>query len=511
MTTLMLVRRFLVDYVRNPVNIMMLVVVPIVFVVVAAQSLADMAQLLGGAGGGPAVETATAGWAAGFLAAVAMYFQIAAARDVDRRMVLAGIGSARLVSARLLAGFVLAVLAGVVALVALAVRTGIDDPVRVSAGTLMFATIYLGFGAVIGACVRNPVNGIVLILFVFIIDVFFGPTLSAYDKLVTRALPTHFVSLWMVDLPSRHGGRLGDLGLGLAWTVTAIVLAFAVVTAIVRIGGRTGRQPRAGSARDQLGAAMNLGLRVWRRNPVLWILLVIVPAVFVLLSEVVTPHRDVVLDVTENGRSAQQVVDIATLHSGTMAPIAVASLATVAGLFMVLDSRAADARLALAGLRAWVLLAARLAVLALAVGVATAVSLVVTATVFAPVQWILFIIANTIIGLTYGLVGVLIGPAFGRVAGVFVAFTIPFLDVGMSQSPMLRGQPPDWAHYLPGYGGMRLLMDAAVTDTFDETRALVIALGWLIALAMAAGLVFRGILPRPRETRLQRTLVSSSP
>src|SRR5215207_7382816 len=229
MSTALFVRRFLADYARNPVNLLVLVLVPVVFVVVAAGSLADAARLLGGAGGGPAVETATAGWAAGFVAGIAMYFQIAAGRDADRRLVIAGLSSAHLVVARLLAGLMLAVLASAAALVALVLRTGIDDPVRVCAGTLMFAVIYLAIGAVVGAAVRNPVNGTVLILFVWILDVFFGPTLSAADRAAIRGLPTHFVSLWMVDLLSRHGGRLGDLGWALIWTIAAAVVAFAVV------------------------------------------------------------------------------------------------------------------------------------------------------------------------------------------------------------------------------------------------------------------------------------------
>ncbi|MDW4911168.1 hypothetical protein RB628_39165, partial [Streptomyces sp. ADMS] len=51
-----------------------------------------------------------------------------------------------------------------------------------------------------------------LVLFVWILDVFFGPAIGAADRPVTRVLPTHFVTLWMVDLPSGHGGRVGDLG-----------------------------------------------------------------------------------------------------------------------------------------------------------------------------------------------------------------------------------------------------------------------------------------------------------
>lgn len=112
----------------------------VVFVVVAAGSIADAAKLLGG-GSGPAVQTATAGWAAGFLAGVAMYFQTRAAR---------------IATSLILAAFV-----GTAALLALAARTGIDQPGRTVAGTLMFGVVYLAIGALVGATVRNPVNGTV--------------------------------------------------------------------------------------------------------------------------------------------------------------------------------------------------------------------------------------------------------------------------------------------------------------------------------------------------------------
>jgi len=37
---------------------------------------------------------------------------------------------------------------------------------------------------------------------------------------------------------------------------------------------------------------------------------------------------------------------------------------------------------------------------------------------------------------------VLLGPLAGRVSGVFIAFLVPFLDLGIAQSPMLRAEPP---------------------------------------------------------------------
>jgi ABC-type Mn2+/Zn2+ transport system ATPase subunit len=493
MSTALFVRRFLSDYARNPVNLLLLVVVPVVFVVVAGGALADSARLLGGAGGGPAVETATAGWAAGFLAATAMYFQVSAAREADRRLVIAGLPAARLVGARLVAGLALALLASTAALVALALRTGVDDLPRVAAGVGMYAVIYLAIGAVVGATVRSQVNGTVLILFVWIVDVFFGPTLSAADSVFTRGLPTHFVSLWMVDLPSRHGGQPGDLGWALVWTAGAAAVAFAVVAGTTRSARSHRRHATPGSVRDQVAAGFGTGWRDWRRNPVLWVLLAVVPAVFVLLSDAITPPGATPATLVEGGRRITEIVDPAHVHAGTMAPIGIASLATLAGLFVVLDAATGDRRLALAGMRTGALLTARLAVVLGAALLATAVSLAVTAAVFIPHQWGVYAVGNALIAITYGLLGVLLGPIFGRVSGVFVAFLVPFLDIGIGQSPMVRGEPAPWALVLPGYGGVRIVIDGALTATFDETGGLLLALAWIVGLALAAAVLFRRI------------------
>jgi ABC-2 family transporter protein len=351
-------------------------------VIVAAGSLAEAAKLLGGASGGIQVQTVTAGWAAGFVAAIAMYFQVAAARDTDRRLVIAGLPTTRLVGARLASGLAVALPAGAAALFALQLRTGIDQPERLVAGTLMFAVIYLAVGAVAGALVRNPVNGTVLILFVWILDVFFGPTMSP-DEPATRLLPTHFLSLWMVDLPSHHGGRLGDLGWALAWTLAAAALGWAVIVRTSQVAHPPRRRTRPGSTRDQLAAAVRTGWRDWRRNRVLWaLLLVVVAAVFIWLSDAITPNGTTRLTLLEHGRRSIATFNPADIHAGTMTPIAIGSLAALAGLFVAVDTRAGDQRLALAGMRAGVVLAARLAVIGLAGTLATAVSLAVAAPVF---------------------------------------------------------------------------------------------------------------------------------
>ena len=515
MSALPFARRFLLEAARTPVNLLVLVVVPVTFVVVAAAPLADAAKLLGGPGG-PAVQTATAGWAAGFIAAIAMYFQVRGARAPDRRLVLAGLSPARLLVARGLTGLTLALGAAAAALLALAARTGMGDgPARVIAGTLMYAVIYLAIGALIGALVGDPVNGTVLVLFVWILDVFFGPVLGAADLLLTRGLPTHFVTLWMVDLPSHHSGQLGDLGWALVWVAAALAIGSLVIVRTSRVArprptersSRRGqpadgpeRSPRAG----QLAAGIGMGLREAARNRVLWPLLVAVPGIFVLLAVATTPGEFAIMKAPEGGRLIDIRVWLPDVHGGTMAPIAIGSLAALTGLFTVLNSRRPDQRLALAGFRPASLLTARLVVVAAGALLATAASLAVTALVFDATRWVVYILGNVLIALTYGLIGALLGPVFGRVGGVLIAFLLPFIDLGIEQSAMLRPVPPDWARALPGYGPVRILVDGALTATFDELGALVLAMAWLIGLLAAVGWVFG------RATRVNRPVARAT-
>jgi len=488
-TSLAFVRRLLADYARNRVNLLLLVVVPTVFVVVVAGSMADAAKLLGGVGG-PAVETAAAGWAAAFLAGIAMYFQTAATHETDRRVVIAGLRPRALVLARLLTGFILALAASTAALIALAARTGIDHPIRAMTGTLMFAVIYIAVGAIVAGLARNPVNGTVIVLFVWILDIFFGPAMGAADRPLTRGLPTHFLTLWMVDLPSRHGGRPGDLGWALLWTVGAVAVAWVLAAARVR-SARARRTLDAGSRRVQLAAALRASWRDARRNPAQWALFVLVPLVFVVTAAAVTPDEQIILMVREHGAGLARSFAMPSVHGATMAPIAIASLAALVGLFVVLDSTAGDRRAALAGLRTGSLLTARLGVLALLTLVAASVSLAATALVFDAVRWPTYAAANLLLGFTYALVGALLAPVFGKVGGVFMAFLLPFLDLGIVQSPMLHPEPTTLSKFLPGYGGSRVLIDGALTNGFDEAGPLLIGLVWLLALGVGVALTYR--------------------
>ena len=56
---------------------------------------------------------------------------------------------------------------------------------------------------------------------------------------------------------------------------------------------------------------------------------------------------------------------------------------------------------------------------------------------------------------------------------------------------MLRPTPSAWAHFLPGYGGFRVLTSAILTPSFSQTGPLLTALAWLAGATVAAALLFR--------------------
>jgi hypothetical protein len=223
---------------------------------------------------------------------------------------------------------------------------------------------------------------------------------------------------------------------------------------------------------------------------VLWALLIVVPVVFIWMAKAITPRKTMTLSLVDDDRKADITFWLPDMHAGIMTPIAVASLSTLAGLFVVLDARSGDKRLALAGFRTNTLLCARLAVIGVAVLLVTGVSLGVTALMFDARQPLVYVGGNVLIAATYALLGVCLGPIFGRISGVLIAFLVPFLDIGIVQSPMLRAEPPTWARLMPGYGGDRILLDGGLTANFDETGSLILAFAWLVVLGLVAARLF---------------------
>ncbi|MCB2411552.1 ABC transporter permease [Demequina sp. TTPB684] len=483
--------RNLIEYARRPLNLVLLATVPVVFVALSAGALADFSQLLGAEASFGQLETVTAGWAAAFLAGVAGFFHVAGSRDADRRLASAGSATARVVTARLTSSLLLAVVAATGALIALVWRTDVTDLPRAIGATAMFAIIYLGIGAAIGGLVRSEFNGSLLLIFIWMLDVFLGPGMGPSDSALTRFFPTHFPTLVMFDSSMTHAGPLGDLGASLAWALGGLALAFVVLLITTR-PVRTSNTRGVNSSWARLATGLRYAWREYRRNLALWVLLVVVPLIFISLSFAITPDDPTPVELAEGGRRTLSMLSLIDVHGAVMVSITVAFLAGLAGLFVVLGSAEADRRLVIAGFRTREVLVSRLGVIALAAVLVTGVSLAVTAVSFTPRVWFTFTLATLAIAVTYAMIGVVIGPLVGRLGGLYLMFLLPFIDLGLAQNIMFDAAPPAWASWLPGYGAVRVLVDGAFTPTFDETTGLLIALAWLVGIiAVAVGAFHR--------------------
>lgn len=486
-----LTARWLVEYARRPLNVVLLVAVPVVFVTLSAGALSDFADILGGVSDLGEVEAATAGWAAAVLAGVAGFFHVSTSRDADRRLAAAGAGAGRVVFSRLLSTVALALLASVGSLVALGARTDLATTPRVVGATVLFALIYTGLGVTVGALVRSEMNGSLIVVFAWIFDVFFGPAMGGSAWFI-RLFPLHFPTLVITDVASGHGGAMGDIGISLSWAAIAMSVAIVALNATTRPSLRAKVKWPPGVHRAKV--ALTASARQLRRMPVMWILIVGLPVAFITASIAVTPDSPTPVELVEDGTRGLEIVPMSDVHGAVMVPITIGFLASLAGLFVILDSAQADRRLSLTRYRAAEILLVRMTVIAIASLVATVVSIAVTAVSFDPVSWSTFVFANVLVALTYATIGVIVGPLFGRLGGLYLLLVLPFIDIGLAQNAMFDAAPPAWGRFLPAHGAVRVMMDGAFTASFDETGALVLALGWLVALLAAAVVVFRRVI-----------------
>src|SRR5215208_8471745 len=166
------------EQLRAPFTLGLLVVIPLLFVVSAASALGDFASALGGSLAGDAAVALSAGWAAAFLSGALGFFQAASSRGADRRLAVAGLGPARVAISRIAASVGLAVVAAATAFTALVIRVDVAHPLHAAVAVLAFALLYLAIGVLIGSVVAAPLEGSLLVVFVFLLDAFAGPGMS---------------------------------------------------------------------------------------------------------------------------------------------------------------------------------------------------------------------------------------------------------------------------------------------------------------------------------------------
>lgn len=217
---------FLREQLRAPLTLVLLVAIPVFFVLIFASVLGEFADALGGSLAGQAATSISAGWAAAFLSGMLGFFQVASSRGADRRLATAGLGSGRVAASRIAAAVALGVAVSAVAFLTLWLRSGIEHPLHAALAVLCFSLIYIGIGAAIGAIVRGPLEGSLLVVLVFSVDAFSGPQMTSSGGL-TSWTPTRDAANVLIAAGMGMGSPDAD------WLAMAGVALAALAVAFV--------------------------------------------------------------------------------------------------------------------------------------------------------------------------------------------------------------------------------------------------------------------------------------
>lgn len=236
--------------------------------------------------------------------------------------------------------------------------------------------------------------------------------------------------------------------------------------------------------RRRTTTAIEMSMREFVRTPVLIALLAFLPVYMIGVFVLLVPDSSIPLTID----GTRVTAEMSAFAAAFMMPVTVAVLSGIVGLFLMQTSQMADSRLRLAGYTAPELVTARVGLLTAGTVVVTGASLTVALLVFAPEHVAAFAGAAVLVGLTYGILGVIIGIVLDRLPGVYVMLFAPMVDILMFQNP-LATESPTWTTALPGHFATNALMGAAFTSGsgLDDFLA---AGGYVLALLSVGIVVF---------------------
>lgn len=229
-----------------------------------------------------------------------------------------------------------------------------------------------------------------------------------------------------------------------------------------------------------------MGLREYRRTPLLLEILVAGPADVIILFSLIVPATETTFQLASGTTVTASLASIVAMF---MTPLAGAIVGGFTGLFVIRMARKTDGRLMLAGYRPDQIVLARLLMLGavgMLVTVVAMIALLLTGSTPVLLGW--FALATLLTTLIYGMVGVLAGTMLDTLSGVYLLLFTPMLDILLFQNP-LDAETTTFATYLPGNFPVQLAMDAAFTETIT-VGPLAWSLVWLAGLTALATVAF---------------------
>jgi hypothetical protein len=212
------------EQLRAPFTLALIITVPVLFVIAAAGALSDFADALGGKLAGDAAVALGAGWAAAFLSGALGFFSAVSAHGADRRLSLSGLGPARVAVSRIGAALLLALIAATAAFAALELRAPVAHPAHAAVAIFGFALLYVAVGVLVGSLIQAPLEGSLVVVFIFLLDAFTGPGMSG-------SVPVWAISQKPASMLIAAG--MGDTSPGGDWIRVGFVVIAALLAALM--------------------------------------------------------------------------------------------------------------------------------------------------------------------------------------------------------------------------------------------------------------------------------------
>lgn len=238
---------------------------------------------------------------------------------------------------------------------------------------------------------------------------------------------------------------------------------------------------------NRLVLSAEMAAREILRNRTAVALLFLVPTILYVLIQATTGERAIPLQLSGHGSAPLQGSErnLSLLFMGTTG---MCGLIAFVAFVLTWRSIQTDRRLVFEGYRPWLLLAAKILVVA---GAAAAVALYVAGLLlsfYLPQRLAGVFLGFLLAGLIYGVLGIVIGVLSRRdLDGILAILLLVNIDPGWLQNPVFYANAHNRGiiHWLPAHHPCQLVMLSALTDTSLRHEALLCG-GWLLGLGIAA-------------------------
>ena len=185
---------FVREYYRTPLNLVLLVVIPVVMILSFGSAMSRFADVFEVTLTTRMGQALGALWSASFLTGIMGFFMMVGAREADRRLVRAGYSASQVVVLRLTAVAVMGLFAAGVSYLVLITRFAPSNYGLAFASIYMAAVTYGAVGILIGSLIKGELEGSFALLFFFVMDAFIGSPLFGGASEAFAFLPTHYPS-----------------------------------------------------------------------------------------------------------------------------------------------------------------------------------------------------------------------------------------------------------------------------------------------------------------------------